>query len=148
MYFVTGGAFNGKKKWVLKNFSSILQNNSNWHSCYDEKNHPLLRLPQFEENTMVIEGIEQSLKEYLKDVANTDSAEEYFEDYILPLIKWEQQERTRKFIVIGTDVTKGVVPIDKEIRRFRDELGRLYQKLERVADETYIVWFGIGQRLS
>ncbi len=105
-----------------------------------------MNLPYSKESTLVIEGIENSLEEYLKHGHCT--AKDFYDRYLLRLITWEQQDEKRKLIIIGTDMTKGVVPMDKGARHFRDELGRLYQKLVQLSDDTIIVWFGLGQSLS
>ncbi|WP_158735292.1 bifunctional adenosylcobinamide kinase/adenosylcobinamide-phosphate guanylyltransferase [Alteribacillus sp. YIM 98480] len=146
MYFITGGAFNGKKRWVLTKYSYDVNDDCKWYHCYTEKNKYIMTLPYSKESTLVIEGIEKSLEEYLKNGHGT--AKDFYDRYLLKLLTWEQQDEKRKLIIIGTDMTKGIVPIDKDVRHFRDELGRLYQKLVQMADDTIIVWFGLGQSLS
>jgi adenosylcobinamide kinase/adenosylcobinamide-phosphate guanylyltransferase len=50
-------------------------------------------------------------------------------------------------VLVSDEVGSGVVPPTVAGRRFRDELGRLNQRLAALADEAYLVTAGIAQRL-
>ncbi|MGL4391957.1 MAG: bifunctional adenosylcobinamide kinase/adenosylcobinamide-phosphate guanylyltransferase [Fusobacteriaceae bacterium] len=51
-------------------------------------------------------------------------------------------------IFIGDDISCGIVPLEESERNWRDEVGRLYQKFSREAEEVYRVWRGISQKLK
>lgn len=51
-------------------------------------------------------------------------------------------------VVIATDVSCGVVPIDAELRAWREACGRLNARLAGRADEVWRLFCGIPQRLK
>jgi uroporphyrin-III C-methyltransferase len=58
---------------------------------------------------------------------------------------WPATARTA--VLVSDEVGSGIVPATASGRRFRDELGRLNQRLAAAADEVYLVTAGIAQRL-
>ena len=60
------------------------------------------------------------------------------------------KSRTRKIriIVIGTDITKGIVPIEKENRVWRDLTGRVFQDTASICERVDLIWYGISKRLK
>lgn len=64
----------------------------------------------------------------------------------------EQIERLSKsnsnIIFVLNDVNTGVIPMDKQSRRFVDMTGTLGQKLASICDEVYEVTLGIERRLK
>lgn len=147
MHVVTGGAYNGKKAWVKETYSSQVREKCLWMNCYVERwprhfsfDHSLVA-------TIVIEGVERTLREYLKQ-NETGSAKDFFQLYIVPLLTWEKADDKRQCILIGTDITKGLVPMDKEERKWRDETGRLLQLCASEATDVTIVWFGLAQTIK
>ena len=51
-------------------------------------------------------------------------------------------------VLIGDEVGEGIVPTDAFERRWRDEVGLLYQMLAREAGKVDRVWAGIATRLK
>jgi len=51
-------------------------------------------------------------------------------------------------IVIMTEIFSGVVPIDKDIRKYREDAGRLGAAVTRKADKVYRLFCGIAQELK
>lgn len=51
-------------------------------------------------------------------------------------------------IVVGDEVGCGVVPVDASEREWRDEAGRTYQVLSRLACDVTRVWAGLPQALK
>ena len=51
-------------------------------------------------------------------------------------------------VLMGDEVGGGVVPLDAFERRWRDEVGLLYQRLAREADKVDRVWAGLATRLK
>jgi len=51
-------------------------------------------------------------------------------------------------VLISDDITSGVVPIDAEMRIWRDTLGRVLGMLSKHCDQVYRVFVGIGTRLK
>ena len=54
----------------------------------------------------------------------------------------------RNSVLMGNEVGGGVVPLDAFERRWRDEVGLLYQMLAREADRVDRVWAGLATRLK
>ena len=51
-------------------------------------------------------------------------------------------------ILIGTDITKGIVPIEAENRVWRDVTGRVYQDTVSICNRVDLIWYGINKRLK
>lgn len=57
------------------------------------------------------------------------------------------ERRNPEALILMDEVGYGIVPMDPEERRFREEVGRAGQKLAGMADEVYRVVCGIGTRI-
>lgn len=132
MHFVTGGAFNGKRKWVRKKYPD-----ATWISAYEGES--LART--FDSPKIVLEGIET----WVKDAS---LSREEWKDIISDWEKWEQEKDGRQVILIGTDIGKGIVPMEKENRSWRDVTGWVYQDIAAVCKKVDVVWYGINQTLK
>lgn len=137
MHFVTGGAFNGKKQWVIKNYK-LDQTPHQWHCFYENKQKPELR-----EEIVVLEGIEQYVRKLVEQSSSASKARELFGEQ---LSSWKKEART--LIVIGTDITKGIVPINAFDRFFRDAAGWCFQDIAEAAEKVDIIWYGIAQTIK
>ncbi len=51
-------------------------------------------------------------------------------------------------VFVLNEVTSGVIPFDKESRKYVDMTGIIGQKLAKLCDEVYEVKFGIESRLK
>ncbi len=135
MHFVTGGAFNGKRKWVITRYPD-----GKWVSAY--KGEALVEdLNALHAATVVLEGLEAWVKEL-------SFSREKWRSIISGWRKWEQQAPARQVIVIGTDISKGIVPIEKENRSWRDQTGWVYQDMVVACERVDMIWYGINQRIK
>ncbi|MDO4517909.1 MAG: bifunctional adenosylcobinamide kinase/adenosylcobinamide-phosphate guanylyltransferase [Bacillota bacterium] len=57
-------------------------------------------------------------------------------------------EKWRDKILVVTDVSQGVVPIDRDVRAFREMNGRMMIYLAEVADMVIRVFCGIGKDIK
>ncbi|MBQ8111407.1 MAG: bifunctional adenosylcobinamide kinase/adenosylcobinamide-phosphate guanylyltransferase [Clostridia bacterium] len=57
-------------------------------------------------------------------------------------------ERLSDAVLITTDISCGVVPVDPVVRAWRDACGRMNNCLARQADEVWRLFCGIPQRLK
>ncbi len=48
----------------------------------------------------------------------------------------------KNHIVIGDEIGLGIVPIEKEARIHRDDVGRMYQEFTKNSDVVIRVWYG------
>jgi adenosylcobinamide kinase / adenosylcobinamide-phosphate guanylyltransferase len=143
--FVTGGAFNGKSDWV-KAYNQISEENDSWISAYRQDELPD-RLELLGDEIIVLEGIEQWVKELLTEF----DAREVQKKWQLLLEKWrtwESGQQGRVIILIGSDVTKGIVPTEAQTRVWRDVAGRVFQDTVSVCERVDLIWYGINQRLK
>ncbi|RYL88136.1 bifunctional adenosylcobinamide kinase/adenosylcobinamide-phosphate guanylyltransferase [Sporolactobacillus sp. THM19-2] len=146
MHFVTGGAFNGKTEWV-KNFY-----HHPGESDFDVVSACALSDPAAgpdlsqSENLMIV-GMEQWVrKELTKNHA--DQVRSLFNARLESWSQWEKEEASRKLVIIGTDITKGIVPVDKNDRLWRDVTGWVFQDIAKRADRVDVIWYGLNQRLK
>ncbi|WP_243292242.1 bifunctional adenosylcobinamide kinase/adenosylcobinamide-phosphate guanylyltransferase [Bacillus sp. FJAT-47783] len=143
MHFVTGGAFNGKRKWVKQH---VLKDNEtySWISGYEKKcAYDWIKIESFQTIT-VIEGVEQFLYDHLE--------REDWKSHWLQVMhiweKWEREDSSRSLILIGTDMTKGIVPLEAKERLWRDVSGWCFQDIVKRAERVDIIWYGINERIK
>jgi adenosyl cobinamide kinase/adenosyl cobinamide phosphate guanylyltransferase len=51
-------------------------------------------------------------------------------------------------VIISDDISSGVVPVDREMRQWREALGRSLAMLAEQADEVIRVFCGIASRIK
>ncbi len=141
MHFVTGGAFNGKRAWVKKTYPDAC-----WLSAYENVPMPSL-LNDIDKNLLVLEGIEIWLKE-LSDQNDANQSREIWKHHLEAWGDWEKANTKRQLVVIGTDITKGIVPMEKDNRLWRDVTGWAFQDLAAKAEKVDLIWYGIDQTLK
>lgn len=141
MHFVTGGAFNGKRKWVKKLYQ--VHEACCWISAYE--NHPFpASINDRDRDFLVLEGIELWLKQILQ-TEDVNNYRDFFRNRIHHWLEWEMEKPSRKLVIIGTDISKGIVPLEKENRLWRDFTGWVYQDLVAKAERVDVIWYGINQ---
>lgn len=57
-------------------------------------------------------------------------------------------ERLQDSIIISNDVSCGIVPVDADLRAWREACGRMNNYLAREADEVWRLFCGIPQKLK
>lgn len=142
MHFITGGAFNGKRAWVKENYGIC----GTWLSAYQD-HHLKADMNQIESNLLVLEGIEVWLRE-LTIAYDAYKCREIWNSSINHWLLWEKEKSNRLLVVIGNDITKGIVPMEKENRLWRDVTGWAYQDLAAKADKVDIIWYGLNQTIK
>lgn len=144
MHFVTGGAFNGKSKWVKEHYELYAAPHL-WVSAYQGNSVP--------ENTeswldlVILEGLEIWVKEWNGQLAIQDRREKWRE-LLQSWIQWEKEAEHRKLILIGSDISKGIVPMSAEERNWRDVTGWAYQDTAGMAEKVNLIWYGISQKIK
>jgi adenosylcobinamide kinase / adenosylcobinamide-phosphate guanylyltransferase len=136
MHFVTGGAFNGKSAWVKSHYQN---EQIEWLSAYEAETIP----ERMHADLIVLEGLELWIKTLIDDHFRVN-----FRKLLDDWKTWEQGNEARQLIIIGTDITKGIVPIDSMDREWRDAVGWAYQDLAACADRVDLVWYGLNKRLK
>ena len=106
-----------------------------------------LSLDHLDENVVVIEGIEQWIKELLTEF-EAEAVRGKWQALLEKWQIWERAEQGRMVILIGSDITKGIVPIEAENRVWRDVTGRIFQDTVSICDRVDLIWYGINKRLK
>ena len=143
MHIIIGGAFNGKEKWVKKHYKNI--GDLEWITDSVQDLERIIN--EKEEGTIVMPRIEKWTRYWLEDYS-VNEAREIGRQLIDHLKNWESTLNKRKIILIATDISKGIVPIEKTDRDWRDLTGWFYQDLVGSANRVDEVWYGIGKRLK
>lgn len=126
MRLVTGGAWQGQRDWVVREWSVRPENIVDGAACDDEElgcaaavNHFHLLVRRW---MMAGEQTEIKIGELLR--VNPD------------------------VIIITDEIGCGIVPVDKEERDYREIHGRICCRLAQEADEVVRVYCGMGQHLK
>lgn len=96
---------------------------------------------------LVIEGIEQFLKEDCK-VLDEHTCRESWRKRLKEWKVWEASGRKRKIVIIGTDISKGIVPLEQADRKWRDMTGWVYQDISSNADRVDVIWYGLNRQIK
>ncbi|WP_160723298.1 bifunctional adenosylcobinamide kinase/adenosylcobinamide-phosphate guanylyltransferase [Bacillus sp. USDA818B3_A] len=139
MHFITGGAYNGKRAWVKKTYG--LQKTDSWLSAYE--NHQIPENVAHDRDFLILEGIEIWLK-LLTEKDDIQQSRNFWNRYLDNWLEWEREKADRSLIVIGTDITKGIVPLEKENRIWRDLTGWAFQDTAAKAEKVDIIWYGLN----
>jgi adenosylcobinamide kinase / adenosylcobinamide-phosphate guanylyltransferase len=123
MHVIIGGAHNGKREFVRKLLS---EEDISWYEG---------EIPAPGNDAVVLAGLENWL-------AHCELSEEKATDLIIKAVE------NRRAIVILTDISRGIVPMDANLRKLRDTCGRVYQRLFAEASEVTKVWYGIPQNIK
>jgi adenosylcobinamide kinase / adenosylcobinamide-phosphate guanylyltransferase len=142
VHFVTGGAFNGKSKWVREQYQ-LDDLEHTWVSAYKGEKIPDLHGKKI----IVLEGIEVWIREVTRCIP-ADACREKWQSLVREWMKWESMDEERKLVLIGNDISKGIVPIAPEDRLWRDATGCVYQDLVSAAERVDVIWYGISQKLK
>ena len=123
MIFVFGGAYQGKTDYALQEFGAETV-------CDISETGE----PDFSKD--IVTGIEGFVSRCV------EQGEEPTEYFASRRSQWED------IILIVTDVSQGVVPIDSRVRAAREANGRLMIYLAKEADQVHRVFCGIGKRIK
>lgn len=128
MHVIIGGAYNGKRNYVLKKLG-------NCSYVIYEGEIPTGIVPNQE--YVIISDFEKLVVSY----------SHYDELEIAEMIVAELKslQKRSNIICICTDIGRGIVPIEKEQRFIRDACGRVYQRLFKEAETVTRVWYGIPE---
>jgi adenosylcobinamide kinase/adenosylcobinamide-phosphate guanylyltransferase len=147
LHFVTGGAFNGKRKWVADSYKLQETQNYTWISPFRQGFDfvKLSDIAKFQTIT-IIEGLEELIKMGLEQ--DQTDLRITWTTIFRQWLSWEQQNDHNILIVIGSDITKGIVPIEKRDREWRDLVGWCYQDLMKICHRADLIWYGVAQPLK
>ncbi|HEY9577783.1 MAG TPA: bifunctional adenosylcobinamide kinase/adenosylcobinamide-phosphate guanylyltransferase [Pseudobacillus sp.] len=142
MHLITGGAFNGKKQWV-KTAYRLATNPHHWHSFYETE-----KIEKRTESIIVFEGIERHVRRLVEKEEDSEAARKAWNKGLDDWLRWEKEKEDRQVILIGTDITKGVVPANAFDRMWRDAAGWCFQDAAKQACQVIQVWYGLPQLIK
>ncbi|MGE7778772.1 bifunctional adenosylcobinamide kinase/adenosylcobinamide-phosphate guanylyltransferase [Peribacillus sp. NPDC097264] len=142
MHFVTGGAYNGKTKWVKQFYG--LNTEGLWLSGY-QNDQPDFR--DFQKDIVVLQGIDAWIGQDV-NIMDVESIQKKWKEILDGWRIWEKEESGRTCVVIGSDLSKGIVPIEKKNRQWRDACGWIFQDVASISTRVDIIWYGINQRIK
>lgn len=132
MHIILGGAFNGKRQFVKETYRDkpITFFEGEWPDTEALKPNQYVAIGRFEEMLETYEHL---------------SEDEVVYRMVEKLQALAQQSQ---IICICTDMSRGIVPLEKEKRRQRDVCGRLYQHLCKDAAAVTRIWYSLPQKLK
>ncbi|MFJ7848403.1 bifunctional adenosylcobinamide kinase/adenosylcobinamide-phosphate guanylyltransferase [Peribacillus sp. NPDC097206] len=142
MHFVTGGAYNGKTKWVKQFYG--LNTEGLWLSGY-QNDQPDFR--DFQKDIVVLQGIDAWIGQDV-NMMDVESIRKKWKEILDGWRIWEKEESGRTCVIIGSDLSKGIVPIEKKNRQWRDACGWIFQDVATISTRVDIIWYGINQRIK
>lgn len=100
-----------------------------------------------DQDVIILEGVELWLKDLTKKYDSKQSRK-IWNSCLENWVTWEKARVNRKLIVIGTDITKGIVPLEKENRVWRDVTGWAYQDIAAKSEKVDVIWYGLNQNIK
>ncbi|MFG6115640.1 bifunctional adenosylcobinamide kinase/adenosylcobinamide-phosphate guanylyltransferase [Halobacillus sp. MO56] len=143
MQLVVGGAYSGKRKLVNRKFPD-----SQWLSAYENES-----LNQWKEtyktgaSTQVIEGWEIWIRQEWEKAREFKPVRNYFEACITEMKQIEKQKQ-QQIVLIMLEMGRGVVPMDKNDRSWRDLSGWVLQTAAENAESVHYCWHGLSRQLK
>lgn len=143
MHFVTGGAYNGKLAWVKEHYQ-LTEGTYTLISGYETSELPE-SFEAYETDVIIVEGLEMFIQSFYQKEKSVKSQSEAF---LLACLNLKEKQPNKKLILIGQDISKGIVPRDPDERNLRDVVGLMYQRLNKMSERFDIIWYGINRQLK
>ena len=89
-------------------------------------------------------GLESMIQSFL----NEPNPRQAFRSWLQSWLEWEMRNGHSKLFLIGTDIGKGIVPMEKEARLLRDVVGWCYQDVAKQATRVDVIWYGLNEQLK
>lgn len=125
MVLIFGGAYQGKVEFALEKFDL---SEKDVFDCTDSED--------IDYTCKVINNLDRRILGWVRE--ETEARDEL--DEVIEIL--------RDKIIIVNDISQGVVPMEKELRAWREMVGRTMLYLSKEADEVYRVFCGIGQQIK
>ena len=137
MTLIIGGAYQGKLEYAIEKASEKITPHSDTNGNHEKKVFKCdVENPEMDISSDIINALHLMI---LAQMRNGQDSMEYLQGK-LPSMKNK--------IVISDDISCGVVPIDPEMRQWREATGRCLSLLATNADEVIRVFCGIGSKIG
>lgn len=144
MHVITGGAYNGKWQFVKQLYNLTDEADFIKYSGYNNDELPS-DFSNIQTKYFIIQNLELYIKGFFENEASVPSQTEKF---VLNCLNWQERNPHAELILIGSDISKGVVPVGRKEREWRDMTGLMYQRLVQVSERFDIIWYGINRQLK
>ncbi|WP_028782112.1 bifunctional adenosylcobinamide kinase/adenosylcobinamide-phosphate guanylyltransferase [Thalassobacillus devorans] len=143
MQLVVGGAYSGKRKFVNREFPDC-----QWLSAYENQSLDQWKL-KFKTAGLpvVIEGWEVWIREEREKAGELESVRNHFESILSDMHQFEKQT-CQPIILIMLEMGRGVVPMAKGDRAWRDLSGWILQAAADKAESVHYCWHGLSRKLK
>ena len=132
MHLIFGGAYQGKLEYAKERYQLA---DSDISFCSAEESNSRA-LPAIDYSRKVVDGLEEFV---LACVKNGIEAKDSLE---------ADCELWKDTVFICTDISSGVVPFEKELRAWREMVGRTLMYLGKEADEVTRIFCGLPQKIK
>lgn len=125
MVLIFGGAYQGKLEFAKENFSVI-----------DEDIFVCTQENEIDWSKKVLCDMDQA---FLRHVREGKESREVLAEHL--------KELEDKILIVN-DISQGIVPMERELRDWREMTGRAMLYLSKEADEVYRVFCGLGSKIK
>lgn len=132
MHLIFGGAYQGKLDYARERYG--LMEGDIFFCTAGEENDP--DVPSIDFSGKAVDGLEEFV---LGCVRSGVEAKDYLE---------ARRGEWRDTVFICTDISSGVVPFEKELRAWREMVGRTLVYLGKEAEEVTRIFCGLPQRIK
>ncbi|MEL7658552.1 MAG: bifunctional adenosylcobinamide kinase/adenosylcobinamide-phosphate guanylyltransferase [Bacillota bacterium] len=133
MHLIFGGAYQGKLDYAKQRYQL---NEEDIYSCGSGKSMENGSIPEIDFTKKAVDQLEEFV---LCCVYSGMEARDYLEAH---------RSQWKDSIIICTDISAGVVPCDKELRAWREMVGRTMMYLGKEAEEVTRMFCGIPQNIK
>lgn len=144
MHIVIGGAFNGKSEWVKQYYSDT--SSQEFIDCQTTKAERIFE--KTSSDLLILLSVHSLVKTWVKDNYQADKVRAVSQAWIEQGLNWEKAKAGRKLVLVGTDFSQGIVPMEKTMRLWRDTTGWFYQDLIKHAEMVHEIWYGLCRKLK
>lgn len=125
MILIFGGAYQGKLDFAKENFNIT---DSDVFMCTTENN--------IDWSSKVLCNLEQAFLRHVREGKESK------------VILAEHLDDIKNSIIIVNDISQGIVPMEKDLRDWREMTGRAMLYLSKEAEEVYRVFCGLGNKIK
>lgn len=118
-----------------------------WHSAYRQDQLEHWQQNSHEQSILVLEGWEQWIQQMWLDKGKLDEVKDYFENEISKICEIEKQTNIQ-VIFIMLEMGRGIVPMNKDDRAWRDLSGWILQYAAQHAEKVDYCWHGLSKSLK
>lgn len=139
---MVGGAYSGKRKFIRERYENLI-----WHSAYRQDQLVHWQQNSNEQSILVFEGWEQWIQQMWLKKGNIDEVKGYFEAEICKICEIERQTDIQ-VIFIMLEMGRGIVPMNKDDRAWRDLSGWILQYAAHYAEKVDFCWHGLAKSIK